>query len=160
MLSRILLFLIKPQHKSAIGMSMSPPSPALPIPLHPTPSHPSRLRQSPCLSSLRHAANSYWLSLLHMVIQVSRLLSACTSQTDKPQICLYSFFHFPGRTSGKAPTCPCRRRKRPGFDPWVGKIPWRRAWQPSPVFFPGESRGQGSPVGYKPWDCKEQADTH
>ena len=29
--------------------------------------------------------------------------------------------------------------QRPGFDPWVGKIPWRRAWQPTPVFLPGES---------------------
>ena len=29
-------------------------------------------------------------------------------------------------------------RERPGFDPWVGKIPWRRAWQPTPVFLPGE----------------------
>ena len=28
---------------------------------------------------------------------------------------------------------------RPGFNPWVGKIPWRRAWEPTPVFLPGES---------------------
>ena len=34
------------------------------------------------------------------------------------------------------------RCKRCGFDPWVGKIPWRRAWQPTPVFLPGESHGQ------------------
>ena len=34
--------------------------------------------------------------------------------------------------------------KRPGFDPWVGKFPWRRAWQPTPVFLPGESHGQSS----------------
>ena len=39
---------------------------------------------------------------------------------------------FPGSPSGKEPTCQCRRRKRRGFDPWVGKIPWRRAWQPTP----------------------------
>ena len=32
----------------------------------------------------------------------------------------------------------CLQRLRPGFDPWVGKIPWRREWQPSPVFLPGE----------------------
>ena len=44
---------------------------------------------------------------------------------------------------------------RPGFDPWVGKIPWRRAWQPTPVFLPGESHGQRSLVGYSPWDHKE-----
>ena len=40
-------------------------------------------------------------------------------------------------------TCQCRR---PGFDPWVGKIPWRRAWQPTPASSPGESRGQRSPA--------------
>ena len=41
---------------------------------------------------------------------------------------------------------------RPGFDSWVGKIPWRRAWPPTPVFLPGESHGQRSLVGYSPWD--------
>ena len=37
--------------------------------------------------------------------------------------------HFPGGVSGKEPIGQCRRHKRCGFDPWVGKIPWRRAWQ-------------------------------
>ena len=44
---------------------------------------------------------------------------------------------------------------RPGFDPWVGKIPWRRKWQPTPVFLPGESHGQRSLEGYSPRRCKE-----
>jgi len=35
-------------------------------------------------------------------------------------------------------------------DPWVGKIPWRRKWQPTPVFLPGESLGQSSLAGYSP----------
>ena len=56
----------------------------------------------------------------------------------------------PGGTSGKEPACQCRRHKRCGFDPWVGKIPWRRTWQPTPVFLPGESHGQRSLVGYGP----------
>ena len=51
---------------------------------------------------------------------------------------------FPGGTSGKEPTCQCRRHKRCGFDPWVGKIPWRRERQPTPVFLPGESRDRGA----------------
>ena len=38
---------------------------------------------------------------------------------------------------------------------WVGKIPWRREWQPTTVFLPGESHGQRSLVGYRPWGCKE-----
>ena len=42
-----------------------------------------------------------------------------------------------------------------GFDPWVGKIPWRRKWQPTPVFLPGESHGQRSLAGYSPWDHKK-----
>ena len=44
---------------------------------------------------------------------------------------------------------------RPGFSPWVGKIHWSRAWQPTPVFFPGEFHGQRSLVSYSPWGCKE-----
>ena len=62
---------------------------------------------------------------------------------------------FPGGASGKEPVCQCRRCKRPGFDPWVGKDPWRRAWQPTPVFMPRGSHGQRSLVGYSPWGCKE-----
>ena len=53
--------------------------------------------------------------------------------------------------NGKECTCQCKRHKKCGFAPWVGKIACRRAWQPSPVFFPGKSHGQRSPVGYSPW---------
>ena len=45
----------------------------------------------------------------------------------------------------------CLQCRRPRFDPWVGKIPCRREWQPTPVFLPGESHGQGSLVGCGPW---------
>ena len=45
--------------------------------------------------------------------------------------------------------------RRPGFDSWVGKIPWRRARQPTPVFLPGESHGQRNLAGYSPWGHKE-----
>ena len=62
---------------------------------------------------------------------------------------------FAGGTSGKESTCQCRRHKRRGFDPWVGKIPWRRAWQTTPVFLLGESHGQRSLAGYSPWGHKE-----
>ena len=48
---------------------------------------------------------------------------------------------------------------RHGFDSWVGKIPWRRAWQPTPVFLPGESHGQRSLEGYSPWSHKESDTT-
>ena len=49
----------------------------------------------------------------------------------------------------------CLQCGRPGFNPWVGKIPWRREWQPSPVLLPGKSHGQRSLVGYSPWGRKE-----
>ena len=49
----------------------------------------------------------------------------------------------------------CRRHRRWGFDPWVGRIPWRRKWQPTPVFLLGKSHGQRSLVGYSPWGHKE-----
>ena len=49
----------------------------------------------------------------------------------------------------------CLQCGRPGFDPWVGKIPWRRIWHPTPVFLPGDSHGQRSLAGYSPWGCKE-----
>ena len=42
-----------------------------------------------------------------------------------------------------------------GFDPWVGKMPWRREWLPTPVFLPGEFHRQRSLVGYSPWGLKE-----
>ena len=44
---------------------------------------------------------------------------------------------------------------RSGFDPWVGKIPWRRVGQPTPVLLPGEFHGQRNLVGYSPWGRKE-----
>ena len=62
---------------------------------------------------------------------------------------------FPGGTSSKEPPCQCKRHKRRGFDPWVRKTPWRRAWQPTPVFLPGESHGQRSLERYSPQGRKE-----
>ena len=62
---------------------------------------------------------------------------------------------FPGGTSGKEPTCQCLRHKRLEFNPWIGKISWRRAWQPTLVFLPGESHGQKSLEAYSPWGHTE-----
>ena len=55
---------------------------------------------------------------------------------------------FPGGASSKESTCQCRRHKRHGFSPWVGKITWSRKWQPTPEFLPGKSHGQRSLAGY------------
>ena len=59
---------------------------------------------------------------------------------------------FPGGANGKEPACQCRRC---GFDPWAGKIPWRRALQSTPVLLPGESHGQRILASYSPWSRKE-----
>ena len=70
----------------------------------------------------------------------------CLSCSTCWAVCLHLMpkMGFPGSASGKEPACQCRRHKRCQFNPWVGKIPWRRTWQPTPVFLPGESHGWGS----------------
>ena len=51
----------------------------------------------------------------------------------------------------RKPVCQCRRYKKRRFKPWIGKIPWRKAWLSTPVFLSEESHGQRSPEGYSPW---------
>ena len=72
---------------------------------------------------------------------------------------MYMQTGFPGGASGKEPTCQCRRCKRCGFDRWLGKIPWRSIWHPTPVFLPGESHGRRSLAGCSPLGCKESDTT-
>ena len=72
---------------------------------------------------------------------------------------------LPPWLSGKRIHLRCRRRRRRGFDPWVGKIPWRRKWQPTPVFLPEKPHGQRnlagySPKGHKESDVTERLSTH
>ena len=62
---------------------------------------------------------------------------------------------LPRWLSGKESACQRRRWKRIWFDPWVGRIPWRRKWQSTLVFLPGKSYGQRILAGYSPWGCKE-----
>ena len=62
---------------------------------------------------------------------------------------------FSGDVRGKEPACQFRRCKRQEFSPWVGKIPWSREWQLTPVFLPGEFQGWRSLVGCDPWGHKE-----
>ena len=64
------------------------------------------------------------------------------------------------RASLVAQTVKCLLQcSRPGFDLWVGKIFWRRRWQPTPVLLPGKSHGWRSLVGYSPWGRKESDTT-
>ena len=74
---------------------------------------------------------------------------------NKLKLWLFIFFHhlmgFPGGSVVK--NLPAVQETR--FDPRAGKIPWRRKWQPIPIFLPGKSHGQRSLVGYSPWGWKE-----
>ena len=68
---------------------------------------------------------------------------------------MYTSLGLPRYCSGKESACQCSRCKSRGFEPWVGKIPWRRKLQPTAVFLPGKSHGQRSLVGYCSWGCEE-----
>ena len=61
--------------------------------------------------------------------------------------------NFPRGTSGKESAHQC------GFNPWIGKMLWKRTWEPTPVFLPGESHGQRSLVGCSPCGHKESDTT-
>ena len=62
-----------------------------------------------------------------------------------------------GRCSGRESAYQCRSLE--GLNPWTGKIPWRRKWQPTPVFSPGKFHAQRSLAGYSPWGHKESDTT-
>ena len=85
---------------------------------------------------------------------------------SNPRESLNSALLQPDGSVDKELTCQCRRRRRHGFDHWLGKIPWRRAWQPTSIFFRGESQGQRSLVGcssssgHKELDTTEHICTH
>ena len=70
-------------------------------------------------------------------------------------IYFFSVFRLSWWLSGKESACQCRRHRRCEFNPWVGKIPRSRKWQPTLIFLPGKFHGKRSLAGYSPWDCKE-----
>ena len=78
------------------------------------------------------------------------------THTPQQSKSLEQWWGFPGGTSGKESACQCRR---PGFNPRVGKILWRKKWQPTPVFLPAEFHGERSLVYYSPRGHKESDTT-
>ena len=84
-------------------------------------------RDGICISCIDKWTLDHWLS--HQTL--------CIFLRQQPCI-----LGFPGGTSGKELTGQGRRHKRHGFDTWVGKIPWRGVWKPTPIFLSGESHGQ------------------
>ena len=82
------------------------------------------------------------------------LLNSCFAFSCSCFILLISLLDFPGGSDGKAFSPQC---SRPGFNPWVGKISWRRTWQLTPVFLPGKSHGWRNLVGYSTC-CHKESD--
>ena len=108
--------------------------------------------------SMGFSRQEYWSGLpfpspghlpdIELVILFQSIFPSLFTHTDYSLSYILVFFHFyvtMYKNSGKESACQCRR---PGFDPWVGKIPWRR--EPTPVLWPGEFHGL-----YSPWGCKE-----
>ena len=118
-------------HSSLGTCHLSPPSL---FPLPPprlAPAHPSPLASNPPSSQSPYTT-----------FPTSPVNLSCRFSLSFGIICFMS--GFPGGTSGKESTCQCRRYKRRGFDPWVGKIPWRRVWQRTPVFLPENPMDRGA----------------
>ena len=99
-----------------------------------------------------------WRAAVHGVSKSQTRLSDWTELCLKLYIhmCSYTYtvskYSLPWWLSGQESAYHCRRS---GYNSWVRKIPWRRTWQPTPVWLPGESHGQRSLVGYSPWGHKE-----
>ena len=88
-----------------------------------------------------------WCAKVQGVAELDRLSDGTTNDSVQ----FYDHAGFPGGSERI-----CLQRGRCGFDPWVGKIPWRRARQPTPVFLPGEPPWTEVPGGgYSPWGHKE-----
>ena len=93
-----------------------------------------------------------WHAGVHGVARSCTWLSNRTTTMHNIHFTIWTFLSvwfipvwgFPGGASGKESTFQCRRLRRPGFDPWVKEDPWRRKWQPTPVFLPGKFHGQRS----------------
>ena len=90
--------------------------------------------------------------------------SQSNSKGAKPHMLVLSskplgWWERPGMLGYRAPPCETMKESAcnagdAGSIPGSGRSPWRRKWQPTPVFLPGKSHGHGSLVGYSPWDCK------
>ena len=99
--------------------------------------------------SRSHGANIKVLARTCSVWGSKKHLFLCLFQLQE----LYNTVsRLPWKLSGKESACQCSRYR---FDPWVRKIPWRRKWQPTPVFLPGKPHGQRSLAGYSSWGHKE-----
>ena len=94
----------------------------------------------------------------HMPVEETSMMTTCEETSPLIQRLLFESKAL-WQASQMAQGRVCLPSRRRGFDPWVSKIPWRRKWQPTPVFLPGKSHGQRSLVVCSPWDHKESDTT-
>ena len=139
----------KSRLESAIGLAMSPPTwTSFPPPSYPTLSLYVVTELSPSLSSLSHTANCQWLAILHGEGNGTPLQYSCLENPWTEE---------PGRLQSMASLRV--------WNDWVTSLSlftfmhWRRKWQPTPVFLPGESQGRGSLVGCPLWGRTESDTT-
>ena len=111
------------------------------------------LLQGMSLLSRHLSALAAYLCIFSRFSSDSQCFIQVPKRADLVDLADYHFF-LPGGASDKEPACQIRKHKRCRFSPWVGKIPQRRSWQPTPVFLPGEFHRQRSLVGYSPLGCK------
>ena len=103
---------------------------------------------------------NHWLTRILKNIAKSIILGQKGVYEVKEMICCFIWGNtgLPRGLSGKESACQYRTCRSHGFDPWVGKAPWRRKWQPTPVFpvfLPGKSHGQRSLVGPGSRGCED-----
>ena len=89
------------------------------------------------------------------LISTSYIIYRVTLLKISPYTCAIKLLEFPGSSDGKEKKKVHLQCRRPGFNPWVRKIPWRKEWQPTPVILPGEFHEQRILVGYSPWGGKQ-----
>ena len=98
---------------------------------------------------------SFHLPILYEMVNSGFNLYLCDNYLWWTFRCaVYSCCGFPGASVGEESTCQWRSHRRLGFHPWMGKIPWRGKWQPTPEFLPEKFHGQRSLAGYSPWGHK------
>ena len=143
------------------------------------PSYPLSSPSPPALNLSQHQGLFKWVSSSHQVakvleFQIQHQSFQWTPRTDLLLDGLVGSPCSPRNSQESSPTpqfksinssawlrwlSVCLQCRRPRFNPWVGKILWRRKWQPTPVLLPGKSHGQRSMVGYSPWGRKESDTT-
>ena len=100
-------------------------------------------------------ADGAWISSLAHLHPLLYVMSTCRLKSTLQSfsfvfLCIFSFCSIHQIIKNLPAICG-----RSGFNSWVGKMPWRSKWQPTPVFLPGEFYGQRSLVGYSPWGRKQ-----